>query len=215
MKVQRLKTAKEGWFWIVKIFYMFIAFPCAVLVTIPSVFMAPSLIDRQAYSTLFFFAVIWLGVLIPVGVFISGVLSRRGLLKRITTAIKASQFFDPDAANEVYHEGDGKYLGIDTQNGTILYVHMIRKGQVDVIGMTMDDWINREVEGNMFRLYTKFPDLPRIEIATPLAQRWYDTLGAMEHKQKQYSTPQPFNHYVHDRLEALERDLNVQIPRLA
>ncbi|EGH98735.1 MULTISPECIES: plasmid IncI1-type surface exclusion protein ExcA [Pseudomonas syringae group] len=214
MKVQRLKTAKEGWFWIVKIFYMFIAFPCAVFVTIPSLFMAPSLIDRQAYSTLFFFAVIWLGVLIPVGVFIYGVLSRRRLLKQITTTIKASQFFEPDAANEIYHEGDGKYLGIDTQNGTILYVHRIRKGQVDVVALTMDDWTNREVEGNrMLRLYTKFPDLPRIEIATPWAQRWYDTLGAMEHKQ--YSTPQPFNRYVHDRLEALERDLNVQIPRLA
>ncbi|EGH13431.1 exclusion-determining protein, putative, partial [Pseudomonas amygdali pv. morsprunorum str. M302280] len=30
MKVQRLKTAKEGWFWIVKIFYMLFAFPFAV-----------------------------------------------------------------------------------------------------------------------------------------------------------------------------------------
>ncbi|MBN4174427.1 hypothetical protein GSU75_01632 [Pseudomonas savastanoi pv. phaseolicola] len=216
MKVQRLKTAKEGWFWIVKIFYMFIAFPCAVFVTIPSLFMAPSLIDRQAYSTLFFFAVIWLGVLIPMGIFIYGVLSRRRLLKRVTRVIKSPQFFNPDPTHEIYHEGDGKYLGIDTQNGTILYVHRIRKGQVDVVALTMDDWTNREVEGKgILRLYTKHPDLPRIEIGTPLAQLWYDTLGAMEHKQKQYSTPQPFNRYVHDRLEALERDLNVQIPRLA
>lgn len=212
--VQRLKTAKEGWLWIVKILYMFIAFPCAVIVTIPSIFMAPSLIGRQAYSTLFFFSMIWLGVLIPIAIFVHGVLSRRGLLKRVTKAIKASQFFDPDPSNEIYHEGDGKYLGIDTKNGTILYVHRIRKGQVDVVGMTMEDWTNREVEGKgIFRLYTKFPDLPRIEIGTPWAQRWYDTLGAMEHKQ--YTNTQAFKQHVHHRLEALERDLNVQIPRLA
>ena len=212
--VQRVKTAKEGWAWIVKIFYMLIAFPCAVLVSVPSLFMAPSLIEQQAYSTLFFFAVIWLGVLIPVVIFIYGVLSRRRLLKKITAALRDSAYFNPDEICEMYHEGDGKYLGIDTKNGTILYVHKIRKGQVDVVPLTMEDWTNREVEGkSMFRLYTKLPDLPRIEIATPWAQRWYDTLGAMEHKQ--YNTPQPFCLFVRDRLDALEREHNVQIQRLA
>ncbi|KWT07152.1 plasmid IncI1-type surface exclusion protein ExcA [Pseudomonas amygdali] len=216
MKVQRLKTAKEGWFWIVKIFYMLFAFPFAVLVGVPSLFIASSLIEEKDFTTLGFCSMLWLGVLIPMGIFIYGVLSRRRLLKRVTRAIKSPQFFNPDPTHEIYHEGDGKYLGIDTKNGTILYVHRIRKGQVDVVALTMDDWTNREVEGKgILRLYTKHPDLPRIEIGTPLAQLWYDTLGAMEHKQKQYSTPQPFNRYVHDRLEALERDLNVQIPRLA
>ncbi|WP_054068051.1 plasmid IncI1-type surface exclusion protein ExcA, partial [Pseudomonas savastanoi] len=207
MKVQRLKTAKEGWFWIVKIFYMLFAFPFAVLVGVPSLFIASSLIEEKDFTTLGFCSMLWLGVLIPMGIFIYGVLSRRRLLKRVTRAIKSPQFFNPDPTNEIYHEGDGKYLGIDTKNGTILYVHRIRKGQVDVVALTMDDWTNREVEGKgILRLYTKHPDLPRIEIGTPLAQLWYDTLGAMEHKQKQYSTPQPFNRYVHDRLEALERD---------
>ncbi|KPY22821.1 plasmid IncI1-type surface exclusion protein ExcA [Pseudomonas syringae group genomosp. 3] len=216
MKVQRLKTAKEGWFWIVKIFYMLFAFPFAVLVGVPSLFIASSLIEEKDFTTLGFCSMLWLGVLIPMGIFIYGVLSRRRLLKRVTRVIKSPQFFNPDPTNEIYHEGDGKYLGIDTKNGTILYVHRIRKGQLDVVALTMDDWTNREVEGKgILRLYTKHPDLPRIEIGTPLAQLWYDTLGAMEHKQKQYSTPQPFNRYVHDRLEALELDLNVQIPRLA
>ncbi|WP_057425090.1 plasmid IncI1-type surface exclusion protein ExcA, partial [Pseudomonas amygdali] len=206
MKVQRLKTAKEGWFWIVKIFYMLFAFPFAVLVGVPSLFIASSLIEEKDFTTLGFCSMLWLGVLIPMGIFIYGVLSRRRLLKRVTRAIKSPQFFNPDPTNEIYHEGDGKYLGIDTKNGTILYVHRIRKGQLDVVALTMDDWTNREVEGKgILRLYTKHPDLPRIEIGTPLAQLWYDTLGAMEHKQKQYSTPQPFNRYVHDRLEALER----------
>ncbi|GKQ47992.1 plasmid IncI1-type surface exclusion protein ExcA [Pseudomonas syringae] len=215
MKVQRLKTAKEGWFVVFKGLYL-LAFPFLLIFAILFLIAASGSTGEDAYGFSVFAALFAAPVLVSLTVFIHGISSRRRLLKRITTAIKSNQFFEPDAANEIYHEGDGKYLGIDTQNGTILYVHRIRKGQVDVVALTMDDWTNREVEGNrMFRLYTKFPDLPRIEIATPWAQRWYDTLGAMEHKQKQYSTPQPFNRYVHDHLEALERDLNVQIPRLA
>ncbi|WP_183136534.1 plasmid IncI1-type surface exclusion protein ExcA, partial [Pseudomonas amygdali] len=136
MKVQRLKTAKEGWFWIVKIFYMLFAFPFAVLVGVPSLFIASSLIEEKDFTTLGFCSMLWLGVLIPMGIFIYGVLSRRRLLKRVTRAIKSPQFFNPDPTNEIYHEGDGKYLGIDTKNGTILYVHRIRKGQVDVVALT-------------------------------------------------------------------------------
>ncbi|WP_117216524.1 plasmid IncI1-type surface exclusion protein ExcA, partial [Pseudomonas coronafaciens] len=207
MKVQRLKTAKEGWFWIVKLFYMLIAFPFLLLMGVAMLFIVNSEHSRgRVPGDVSGTFLIWAAILIPVGIFIYGVLSRRRLLKRVTRAIKSPQFFNPDPTNEIYHEGDGKYLGIDTKNGTILYVHRIRKGQVDVVALTMDDWTNREVEGKgILRLYTKHPDLPRIEIGTPLAQLWYDTLGAMEHKQKQYSTPQPFNRYVHDHLEALER----------
>ncbi len=214
MSIQRLRTAKEGWFWIVRIMYMFIAFPCALIISIPSLFMAPSLLEQRSYSTFLFFAVIWLGALIPIVIFVSGVISRRRLLKQVTAAIKDPRFFYPEPNNEIYHEGDGKYLGIDTKNGTILYVHRIRKGQLDVLALTMGDWTNREVEGNsILRLYTKLPELPRIQIGTPVAQNWYDTLGAMEYKQ--YSTPQPFARYVDERLGALERDLSVHIPRFA
>lgn len=214
MTIQRLKTAKEGWAWLVKTTYMIIGFPCALIITVPSLFMAPSLIKEEAYSTLFFFFVIWMGALIPILIIAWRTFSRRSFLKKITSTLRNSQFFAPDEVNESYHEAAGKYLGIDTINGTILYVHRIRKGQVDVVALTMADWTNREVEGNMFRLYTKFPDLPRIEVASPWAQRWYDSLGAMEHQQYN-NTPPPFAQFVRDRLDALEREHNIQIPRLA
>ncbi|WP_164348675.1 plasmid IncI1-type surface exclusion protein ExcA, partial [Pseudomonas viridiflava] len=102
-------------------------------------------------------------------------------LSRVTEALKAKDVFWPDDGYEFYLVNDGKYFGIDTKNGAILYIHKIRKGQVDVVGLTMGDWTNRELEGNKLRLYTKFPELPCIEISTPWAQRWYDTLGAMEY----------------------------------
>ena len=214
MTVQRLMTGKETWASIFKFVYMIIGFPCALVITILSIFMAPSLLREGAYSTLVFFFAIWMGALIPILLTVWRTRSRRRFLKNITSVLQEQSFFAPDEANEIYNLAAGKYIGIDTKNGTILYVHRIRKGQVDVVGLTMEDWTNREVEGNMFRLYTKFPDLPRIEIGTPWAQRWYDTLGAMEHKQNQFKTLQPFSQYVRDRLETLEREHNIHIPRL-
>lgn len=215
MTVQRLMTGKEACAGFFKTTYMLIGFPCAVIITIPSLIFSSQLFNTGGLPTLFFFSVIWMGVLIPILLIAWRTFSRRRFLKSITAVLKDQQFFDPDEANELYNVAAGKYLGIDTTNGTILYVHRIRKGQADVVGLTMPDWTCREVEGSLFRLYTKFPDLPRIEIGTPWAQRWYDTLGAMEYKQKQYSTPQSFSQYVRDRLDALEHELNVQIPRLA
>lgn len=214
---QRIRTGKETVIWLIKLAYMIFAFPFLLLIGIVMLISVTSdgsmgRVQDDVAGTL----LIWAAIVIPLGIFIYGVLSRRRLLKKITKAIKDPQFFWPDSINEIYHEGDGKYLGIDTKNGTILYVHKIRKGQIDVVGLSMHDWTSREVEGKgILRLYTKFPELPRIEIGTPVAQLWYDTLGAMEYKEKQYSTPQPFPQYVRDRLDALEREHNVQIPRLA
>ncbi len=216
MTVERLKTRKEVWFWLIKLGYMFLVFPCLLLMGIITSFeLTSSRPSVNAEGLPLLWALVWSGVLIPLAVFIYGVLSRRRLLKRIVIAIKTPQTFWPDSDCEMYHEGEGKYLGIDTKNGTILYVHRIRKGQVDVVGLSMGDWISREVEGNTLRLYTKSPTLPRIEMATPWAQRWYDTLGAMEHKQYDRSLHLPFAEYVADNIETLERDNRIQIPRLA
>ncbi|MEN3262609.1 plasmid IncI1-type surface exclusion protein ExcA [Sodalis endosymbiont of Spalangia cameroni] len=211
--VMRLKTPKETLWSVIKILYMLFALPFSIIITIISVFMAPSLIEEGAYSTLFFFFVIWMGAIVPIALFIYGVITRRRILKIITNDIKHPDFFMPEPGYEMFHEGDGKYLGIDIQRGTILYVHRIRKGEVDVVGLDMPDWTNREVEGKMFRLYTRIPQLPRIEIATPWAQRWFDTLGSMEFKQ--YSPSLPFSEYVDIHLEQLEREQHIAIPRLA
>ena len=212
--VQRLKTAKEGWFWLVKLVYMFVGFPFLLFIGLVTLYALNSPRAEAKIAGLPLFALlVWAAVLIPVGVFAYGVFSRRRLLKSITASLRDPGYFDPDAAYETYHEGDGKYLGIDIQNGTILYVHKIRKGAVDVVGLTMDDWTDREVDGSMLRIYTKLPQLPRIEISTPWAQQWFDTLGAMEHKRS--NTPRGFAGYVGNRLEQLELDHHIQIPRLA
>lgn len=211
--VQRLKTTREGWAWIFKILYMVLALPCLLFLALASLLTLSDVLKSGDLYQLFFYGLIWAAILIPVAIFTKQVISKRRILKVITNDVKDPEYFMPEQGYEMYHEGDGKYLGIDIKRGTILYVHRIRKGEVDVVGLDMKDWTNREVEGKMFRLYTKLPELPRIEISTPWAQRWFDTLGSMEFKQ--YQPAMAFSEYVDIHREQLERENHIAIPRLA
>lgn len=212
--VQRLKTAKEGWIQVAKRTYFLIAFPCLMFLGLLSLMVLPgSMPGRETKDTLILIAMFWTPVVLPLLFFVTAARARRRLLKRILNALKEKDVFWPDEGQELIQVASGKYLGIDSKNGTILYIHRIRSGVVDVVGLTMGDWTNREVEGNVLRLATKFPELPCIEISTPWAQRWYDTLGAMEYKR--YQSAIPFRAHVSDHVEVLERDNKIQIPKVA
>ncbi len=208
MTVQRLKTAKEAWFGVVRTLYMLFALPFLLFIGVVMFFIMGR-VPGDVLGT----AIIWAGILISIGLFAYGMWSRLRLLSNITSSIRDADLFSPAEGLEYYQQREGKYLGIDTNNGTILYVHRIRKGEVDVVGLSVDDWTRREVEGNMLRLYTKFPDLPCIEISSPWAKLWYDTLGAMEHRRSGAS--QYFPQYVREHAEALEQEHQIHIPRLA
>jgi hypothetical protein len=214
MKIQRLKSVRETLSEVARTLYMLFGFPFLLLIGTLMFFISTSgksaSHDPDIKLGIF---LIWAVIFLSVGIFFRGARSRRRVLKTATAAFRDPAYFDPDEGYEMYQQASGKYLGIDKTNGTILYIHSIRKGQMDVVALTMGEWTNCEVEGNIFRLYTKYADLPCLEIRTAWAQRWYDTLGAMQHKQ--YSTPKPFKQFVYDRIELLERDLKVHIPRLA
>lgn len=213
MKIQRLKSVRETLSEVARTLYMLFGFPFLLFAGVVMFFAVTSgrsNLPGDSLGTV----LIWVVIFLSIGIFVRGIRSRRNILKKATAALCDPAYFDPDEGYEMYQQASGKYLGIDKTNGTLLYIHRIRKGQMDVMALTMDEWTNREVEGtNIFRLYTKYADLPRIEIRTAWAQRWYDTLGAMQHKQ--YSTPKPFKQFAFERIELLERDLKVHIPRLA
>lgn len=214
MSAKRIRTGREYFFWMIGVIYGVLALPFLLLFGIGMLWMVLSTeADQRIVEYEYLTAIIWTGILVPLFFFVRSVLGKRQTLKKLTSSLKQGNYFDPNAENEMYHEGEGKYLGIDIRNGTVLYIHRIRKGQVDVIGMNLGDWTQRELEGNILRLYTKFPELPRIEFSTPWAQRWYDTLGAMEHKRYEHS--QRFSEYVNSHVEQLERDNKVQISKLA
>jgi hypothetical protein len=123
--------------------------------------------------------------------------------------IYSEAFFNPrDSMLEVCNAG-GDYLGIDTTNGTLLYIRLIRRGVVDIIGLTLSDLTRRRVEGkSTLRLYTRFTDLPCITVKTAYAQHFFDVIGAME--SRQYALPEPFGKYVEGKIKDVEQEFGVR-----
>lgn len=211
---QRLRTGKETLFFLIKTMYVIFGVPCLVFLSVVGlVAVLGETKYSQGPSIVPFVTLIWAALAIPTAIFIYNVIRKRRLLKRLVPTLKDTRYFDPQPGYEIYHEGDGKYFGIDLIRGTMLYVHRIRKGEVDVLGLDMGSWTDREVEGNLLRLYTRIPELPKLQIGTPWAQRWFDTLGAMENRD--YQTPTPYATFVAERYAQLEKANNIKIPRLA
>lgn len=210
----REKTAAEALYALSKVAYTVVGIPVLLLIGVVTLCALNS--DRTEANVAglpLFAAIVWAAILVPVALYFRGKQIRSRQLKQILKSIKSDSFFQPEKGHETQSASMGKYFGIDVRNGTILYVHMIRKGQVDVVGMTMADWTHRELDDKRLRLYTKFVDLPCIEIASYEAQRWYDTLGAMEHKR--FSTSKPFSEYVREHVAQLEREHQIRIPQVA
>lgn len=136
-------------------------------------------------------------------------LNRRRRLKNLVRMLHSAAFFNPsDSMLEVCNAG-GDYLGIDTTNGTLLYIRLIRRGVVDIIGLTLSDLTHRRVEGrSTLRLYTRFTDLPCITVKTAYAQHFFDVIGAME--SRQYTLPEPFGKYVEGRIKDVEQAFGVR-----
>jgi hypothetical protein len=207
-------NAKEGWFQIAKTLYLVIALPFFLITGLMSLLVLPgSAPGQETRDSLALIVMFWTPVVIPLMLFFMTSRTRGKLLKSVLRTLKLPDIFWPAEDCEFFIWNSGKYLGIDSKNGTILYINRIRKGQADVVGLTMGDWTSRELEGKTLRVYTKFPELPCIEIQTPWAQRWYDMLGAMEYKR--YNMSKPFAQHVSEHLDTLERENNIHIPKLA
>ncbi|MEB8059264.1 plasmid IncI1-type surface exclusion protein ExcA [Pseudomonas fulva] len=208
-----MKTVKNHYLTLLKVAYLFCT---PVLLFIGSVTLYALMSGRSEANIdglpLFAFMV-WAAIIVPAVWFVIGVLNSRRLLKRVVAAIRDPEVFDPDPSFEMFHEGDCKYLGIDVERGTILYVHKVRKDEVGIVPLTMNDWTTREVAGRTFRLFTKLPWIPRIEMQTPLADRWFDTLGAMEHVGS--AARLPFAQHVSRKIAALELNHQVHVTRAA
>ena len=213
MEVQRLQSTNEAWRQLLVRVYMVVFFPLAIIFSFISFFLISSLIRERDVFFLGFFMCVWIGAIAPVIHISHRAITNKKILKRVVDNIRDQKFFDPVRSFESYQEAAGKYVGIDTRNGTLLYVHKIRKGEFDVVGLSMEDWTRREGEGTTLRIFTKLVDLPCIEVNTTSAESWFNTLGAMEHKR--YNTPQPFMAYVNHHIELLEYENKIHIPKLA
>lgn len=219
--VQRHDSKIENLGSVIKFAYYFLALPFLVFISVCMAFIAYGTFtgkttgaDSQFYSVA---VVVWLLTIIPLIVRRYGKASRLRQLNEIVRLLSSAERFSPQKQHQIVDAGRGKYLGIDTKHGSILYIHMVKKGIVDVIGLTMSDWTERELEGSTLCLITKNPDVPVLSInAHPIvAKELFNTIGAMSHNS--YSEPfphEPWPLHVGIQSRFVEFEHNVVVPQV-
>ncbi|MGG6101260.1 MULTISPECIES: plasmid IncI1-type surface exclusion protein ExcA [Pantoea] len=200
---------------ITRVAYYFLGLPSLLFIALASIIVYSSKGPTEPDAGMgFFFILVWCGILLPLGFRRLSIIRRRRQLKKMVALLTSDTRFSPQKQHQVMDAGRGKYLGIDTRYGNILFIHMVKKGVVDVIGLTMRDWTDRELEGSTLRINTKNPDVPVLSInAHPtVTKELYNTLSAMSHKRYTESFPQepwPLHVSLQSRFVEFEHDVVV------
>lgn len=198
-----------------RVLYYFLGLPCLVFLALASIIIySGNEPGGHDPNMAYLFFLVWMGILIPLGYRRFSIIRRRNQLKKMVELLTSDERFSPLKQHQVMDAGQGKYLGIDTRSGNILYVHMVKKGIVDVIGLTMRDWTERELEGSTLRINTKMPEVPVLSInAHPtVSKELFNTLGAMSHNSYAESFPQepwPLHVSLQSRFVEFEHDVVV------
>lgn len=204
---------------IIRVIYYFLGLPSLIFLAFASVIIYSNNGPSGPNGSLtFLFLLVWCGILLPLGYRSFSINRRRRQLKQMVNLLTNDERFSPQKQHQVLDAGRGKYLGIDTKHGTILYIHMVKKGIVDVMGLTMDDWSDSEHEGSTLRIKTKNPDVPVLSInAHPtVASQLLNTLGAMSHNSYFEPFPkEPWPLHVGIQSRFVEFEHNVVVPQAA
>lgn len=217
--VQRHDSWKDISSALVRTLYYFIALPGLLFLAFALIIVYSGPVLGGIDSSFNIFAVlIFSAIIFPLGYRRYNTVRRRRQLKKMVSLLTSGERFSPQKQHQVLNAGQGKFLGIDTKHGTILYIHMFKKGIVDVAGLSMDDWSDSELEGSTLRVKTKNPDLPELSInAHPtVTKELFNTLGAMSHIS--YSEPfpkEPWPLHIGIQSRFVEFEHNVVVPQAA
>lgn len=213
--VQRHDKPKDVLWALTRILYYFLALPYLCFLAFGTlVALFGNTMGRPNGELYLFSLLVWAGILIPLGYRRFSIVQRRRQLKKMVALLTSDERFSPLKQHQVMDAGRGKYLGIDIKSGNILYIHMVKKGVVDVIGLTMRDWTERELEGSSLRINTKNPEVPVLSVNahSTVARELFNTLGAMGHNSYPESFPQepwPLHVSIQSRFVEFEHDVVV------
>lgn len=216
--VQRHDSKIENLWVVIKFSYYFLALPCLLFFAAASflIYLGKQPGGHDDPGMAVFFVLVWGALIGPLAFRWYAKNSRRRQLKKMVTLLTSDERFSPLNQHQVLDAGRGKYLGIDTKRGNILYIHMVKKGVVDVIGLTMRDWTDRELEGSTLRINTKNPEVPVLSInAHPtVTKELFNTLGAMSHNSYVESFPnEPWPLHVGIQSRFVEFEHGVVVPQ--
>lgn len=216
--VQRHDTKIENLWVVAKFIYYFLTLPCLIFFAVASliIYLGKQPGGHEDPAMAGFFILIWIALVVPLGFRRYGKVSRRRQLKKMTALLTSDARFSPQPQHQVLDAGQGKYFGLDTRTGNVLYIHIVKKGIVDVMGLTMRDWTERELECSTLRLNTRNPEVPVLSInAHPsVAKALFNTLGAMSHNSYSESFPsEPWPLHVGIQSRFVEYEHDVVVPQ--
>lgn len=216
MKTVRRHDNWVDFIWaLTRVIYYFVALPCLIVLALSTlVGIFGNTMVRPDFA---FASILWAAIIIPLGFRRFSIVRRRRQLKKMVAQLSSAERFSPQKQHQIMDAGRGKYLGVDTRTGNVLYIHIVKKGLVDVLGLTMRDWTDGEREAGTLRVKTKNPDVPELSInAHPgVARELLNTLGAMSHNAYPEAFPQePWPEYVGRQSRFVEYEHNVVVPQV-
>ncbi|EOI1393248.1 plasmid IncI1-type surface exclusion protein ExcA [Klebsiella oxytoca] len=139
--------------------------------------------------------------------------SSRKKIRKILSSIKSSESFLPEPQYEFWEPHSEAYLGIDAKRGTFVYVRLIRRGQVDLIGFDMHNWVGIELDGRLLNIKTKTIEAPVLSMGTRAGDgdRILALINTMSHRQYRYDCYY-FPGYVAHNAKRIAQQHNVTIP---
>lgn len=139
--------------------------------------------------------------------------SSRKKIRKILSAIKSSESFLPEPKYEFWEPHSEAYLGIDAKRGTFVYVRLIRRGQVDLIGFDMHNWVGIELNGRLLNIKTKTIEAPVLSMGTRAGDgdRILSLINTMSNRQYRYDCYY-FPGYVAHNAKRIAEEHKVFIP---
>ncbi|HCQ8413933.1 TPA: plasmid IncI1-type surface exclusion protein ExcA [Klebsiella michiganensis] len=139
--------------------------------------------------------------------------SSRKKIRKILSSIKSSESFLPEPKYEFWEPHSEAYLGIDAKRGTFVYVRLIRRGQVDLIGFDMHNWVGIELDGRLLNIKTKTIEAPVLSMGTRAGDgdRILSLINTMSNRQYRYDCYY-FPGYVAHNAKRIAEEHKVFIP---
>lgn len=139
--------------------------------------------------------------------------SSRKKIRKILSAIKSSESFLPEPKYEFWEPHSEAYLGIDAKRGTFVYVRLIRRGQVELIGFDMHNWVGIELDGRLLNIKTKTIEAPVLSMGTRAGDgdRILSLINTMSNRQYRYDCYY-FPGYVAHNAKRIAEEHKVFIP---
>lgn len=199
------------------IIYCIFALPFHIPMGIYAIYNFQELINSKQKSITIF---IILSFFFAIFIIANSIYRQRRNIKAFTSFFSESDLSTPQAHNIAMSRTGWGYLGLDTKNGTMLYINhpdttifnFFFPKDVRVIGFGMYDWKSIEVDGNTLRIYTGIPELPSVSINTGKANQMYEKINAMRNKTWTYENNVPGYVEHHAKQIADAHGLNLILP---